>query len=244
MELREAGTMTLDLLYPRRCPICHGIAPYGSRICPECRRKIPYIVTKRCLKCGKPVEEGMNFCDDCLKTPHSYTEGVGVFLYDDTMRQSIAELKYRGRPEYGEVLGDLVFGEMEEKIAYWKPDVIVPIPLHPDRLAKRGYNQAELIAGRIAERSGVPMESGLLARRNATRVMKKLDAKERKSNMSRAFEVPQNAKVQVPPKVLLVDDIYTTGSTIDAASEALLAAGARYVFFLTVCIGGGFMVRY
>lgn len=241
-SLRAAGESVLNILYPPRCPVCDGIVPWGKDICPACEKKLPYITTCRCVKCGKPVEAGRPLCDDCMEIPHAFDRGIGVFLYDDTMRRVMRAFKYEGRQEYGRALGRLLAGYAEERIVRWRPDALVPIPIHRGRLAARGYNQAEILARAAAKRCGVPVRADLLVRRISTAAMKDLDRGERRKNMAGAFAVP--AEVSVPERVLIIDDIYTTGATVDAAAAALKSAGTRAVFFLTVCMGGGFMVQF
>jgi ComF family protein len=240
--LKDTGREVLQILYPAHCPICHGIAPYHEAICPECRKKLPYIRGKRCRLCGKPVEDSEIYCDDCQKIRHFYQEGMGIFLYDDVMRETMSYLKYKHRKEYGRILGELVYEAAREKIRIWNPQAIIPVPMHKSKMETRGYNQAEEIARPIAERFGVPLCTDLLFRREKTAAMKDLSAVERRDNMRHAFAVSD--KNAVPKRILLVDDIYTTGATIDACAEALRAAGAGQITFLTVCIGMGFMVRY
>ncbi len=240
--LKDAADLILNLLYPPRCPVCDGIPPYGERICPRCRQSLPYIRANRCRICGKPVEADEVLCDDCRRNPHAFEEGMGVFLYDDTMREVMARLKFKGRREYGGVLGDLVYEETKTKIALWQPDAVVPVPVHQKKLAKRGYNQAEEIARPIALKAKVPLRTDLLVRTRETGAMKELNREERRANLKGAFSL--SGHIPVPNRVLLVDDIYTTGATIDACTLALKAGGARSVTFLSVCIGMGYMVRY
>lgn len=88
-------TFILNLLYPARCPVCDRPAPFGTDICPDCLRTLPVIETRRCAKCGKPVEEFEKYCEDCAKNPHAYTCGLGIFLYDEQMKKTMAALKYK-----------------------------------------------------------------------------------------------------------------------------------------------------
>ncbi|MBQ6377058.1 MAG: ComF family protein [Lachnospiraceae bacterium] len=232
----------MDLLYPPRCPVCGGIAAKGERVCPACREKLPRIEGPRCVKCSKPVEDGVLLCDDCRGKDHAYDCGFAAFLYDDVMREIISDCKYRGRREYCRTLGVLLFEVSGQFISGRRPDVIVPVPLHPHRLAKRTFNQAEEIAASFGLMAQIAVEPRLLWRVQETGAMKKLSAGERTGNLRGAFLVPDGE--EVPERVLLVDDIYTTGNTVDAAAHALKERGARRVDFLTVCIGSGFMVRY
>lgn len=241
-DVRTAFAMIADILYPPRCPVCDGIVPWKRDICPECERKLPRVDTARCRICGSPVEDGMLLCDDCMEMKHSFDSGMGIFIYDDTMRHVIAAFKYKERREYGHALGRLIVDASGDLIENWKPDVIVPIPIHKERLAERGYNQAEILAEEVSERTGIPMRSDILVRKGRTAAMKNLNREERRANMVSAFAVPPGA--YIPETVLIIDDIYTTGATIDAASSVLKKCGAGRVFFLTVCTGAGFMVKF
>ena len=243
MRDKGIGKIILDLLYPRRCPICHEAAPPGEKICPECRKRLPVIEAKRCLKCGKPVEDTEIYCEDCKKRPgHEYTAGIGIFLYDEVMKETISYFKFKGRREYGEILGDLAYEGGQGLIEKWNPALIVPVPLHPEKRRERGYNQAEEIAKEISIRSGIPMKTEFLVRTVSTKAMKNLSAEDRKKNLEQAFSA--GSEFRPVKSLLLIDDIYTTGATCDAAAKVLKAAGAGEIYFLSLCIGGGFLSQY
>lgn len=240
--LREAGGLLLDLIFPRRCPVCHEAALPPYHICPACRARLPFIETKRCEKCGKPVPGTDRLCDDCRTRPHAFDRGLGLLVYDETMREAMSYLKYKGRKEYGEALGELLAEYTGDLAALWQPDVIVPIPLHPKKMNTRTYNQAAEIARPLSRAFGIPLAETMLRRKNETAAMKNLDVSDRLRNLEGAFGPGEGF---VPARcALLVDDIYTTGATMDAAAMALREGGIREICFLTVCIGGGFMVQY
>ena len=171
-----------------------------------------------------------------------YDRGLGIYMYDETMKRAISELKYKGRREYGEVFGELIFDKARSELMYWKPDCLIPIPLHPIRERERGYNQARIISEAISKSSGIPTRTDILIRTMDTDRMKELSAKDRTNNMIRAFAAAGDCRGM--RSVVLIDDIYTTGATIDAASAVLRSAGIDEIYFLAVCIGGGFMVSY
>ncbi len=231
-----------DLLWPRRCPYCHEAAPFGKEICPDCVKKLPVIRGARCRKCGKPVESFEPLCDDCRKQEHAYREGIGIFRYDEAMRESMSYLKFKGRREYGVAFGHLAGSAAKLRIAKWAPDALVPIPVHPVKMKERGYNQAAEIARGVSDVSGIPVREDLLIRVRETQAMKELTQKERRENLREAFSA--EGRLPAGMRILLVDDIYTTGATVDAAAETLLQAGADQIFFLAVCIGQGFMVQF
>lgn len=126
----------------------------------------------------------------------------------------------------------------EDLLRSWNPDALVPIPLHKTRKRKRGFNQAQLLAEKLGKRLEIPVEKRILERTKKTGPQKELNDVQRRANLKNAFQVRQN-DVRLK-RIVLVDDIYTTGSTIDAAAAVLLEHGAEKVHFLTICIGRGF----
>ena len=242
MKLRTQETFFLDLLYPRRCPVCHNAAPQGHDICPSCVGRLPLIRGNRCPKCGKPVEAEGELCHDCRVTPHVYEEGVGIFLYEDIMRSSLSWLKYKGRREYGTVLGMLMGYYGKEMLRSWRADALVPVPVHRKRLLKRGYNQAEELAKGLSRTVRLPVFADALVRTRETAAMKELTPRERRKNLAGAFS---SGRGSVRGKrAVLIDDIYTTGATIDVCASYLKQQGAEAVFFMTLATGGGYLTRY
>lgn len=233
--IRKAGKLFLDMLYPRRCPVCHDITvPGGSRICNVCREKLKPITGPRCFRCSKPLKrEEQEYCKDCRKT-RLFDQGIGIFPYGSVLQESLFKLKYGKRQEYGSFYGQIAAVYSREIIRNWGVEIIIPIPLHRKRMEKRGYNQAELIAGALGKTLCIPVDSRLMKRKVNTRPQKELDYRERKQNMKNAFFLKGENRYR---RILLVDDIYTTGSTIEAAAELLKRNGAENVFFLTIAMG-------
>lgn len=233
--IRKAGKLFLDMLYPRRCPVCHDIAvPGGSRICNVCREKLKPITGPRCFRCSKPLKrEEQEYCKDCRKT-RLFDQGIGIFPYGSVLQESLFKLKYGKRQEYGSFYGQIAAVYFREIIRNWGVEIIIPIPLHRKRMEKRGYNQAELIAEALGKTLCIPVDSRLMKRKVNTRPQKELDYRERKQNMKNAFFLKGENRYR---RILLVDDIYTTGSTIEAAAELLKRNGAENVFFLTIAMG-------
>lgn len=233
--IRKAGKLFLDMLYPRRCPVCHDIAvPGGSRICNVCREKLKPITGPRCFRCSKPLKrEEQEYCKDCRKT-RLFDQGIGIFPYGSVLQESLFKLKYGKRQEYGSFYGQIAAVYSREIIRNWGVEIIIPIPLHRKRMEKRGYNQAELIAEALGKTLCIPVDSRLMKRKVNTRPQKELDYRERKQNMKNAFFLKGENRYR---RILLVDDIYTTGRTIEAAAELLKRNGAENVFFLTIAMG-------
>lgn len=226
----------LCLLFPPVCPICDR--PTGEReekICNHCLAALKRPVPPTCLCCGKMLEVETDLCYDCTKTQRSFDGGRSCFLNDDLIKPALYRLKYYHRSDVAKALAKEVAAASAKMIDFWQADCLIPIPLSAGRLRKRGYNQAELLAKQIAMDTGVPVETGILRRVKQTAALKELTKDERRQQMRRAFAVTG----RVPETVILVDDIYTTGATMDAAAAELKKYGAVRVYFLCVCQGEG-----
>lgn len=210
-------------------------------ICGSCLKQLPLVEVPKCRKCGKPVSEGDDICYDCSVIAHEFTEGMGVFLYNDVMRKSMHYFKYMSRREYGNFYAAAIWKYGKETLRRWNPQVIVPIPVHESRKRERGYNQAEVIADLLGRYMRIPVESRALMRVSKTVAQKELTMEERRKNLEGAFAA---ANIIFPWKrVLLLDDIYTTGSTMDEAARALKKFGIHEIYCLSVCIGKGFVLQ-
>ncbi len=237
---------TLDFFYPRRCPVCDrplnafelrdGRLKKGALIHSECHKKIRYIRGATCLKCGKPMERGddREYCDDCSRRKHYYSRGFSVFAYR-TISGSIYRFKYMGRQEYAAFYGAATRSLLGDKLKKLGIEAIVPVPMYRDKQRRRGYNQAERYARAVSKELGIPMYNNLIERVKDTVPMKELDVSRRRNNLKKAFNIVKNdVKFKC---VLVIDDIYTTGSTIDEIAREFQMAGARDVYFLTLSIG-------
>ncbi len=235
----------IDLVYPRRCPICGDIVtPRGSLACLSCSHKLKLIAPPKCKKCGKHVDfEEQEYCFDCVKKQHKYSYGISLWEYDSLMRKSISDFKYKSRKEYADFYIEEFVKNYINEIIIMAPDVLVPIPIHKSKLLDRGYNQAEILCQGLSSKLGIPTIPNLLKRDKKTLPQKQLNDKERFKNLQKAFSF--NNKVmdrynKPIDKVLLVDDIYTTGSTIEACTRILLSNGISNVYFASICVGKGF----
>jgi ComF family protein len=194
-----------------------------------------------CMHCGRPVApEGMEYCFDCgrkKKNADSFLQGKALFVYRGEIKKTMYRFKYRNRREYAAFFAE----EFEETYGEWLdricPEVIAPVPMYKKKQKKRGYNQAAVLAKALGRQIDVPVEENLVVRVRDTRPMKLLNDIERKNNLKSAFQNSEN--IVKYNKILLVDDIYTTGSTADAVTECLHRAGVKEVYFLSICIGKG-----
>jgi ComF family protein len=234
------------ILFPDSCVICGAVPEQfltGNEeftgICPSCEKKLVRVKAPFCMRCGKPLGPGsrQEYCEDCKRGAHAFTQGRAVFVYQGPIIGSMHRLKYSDRRDYAPVFAREAWRGLHGWIERIRVDAIVPIPLHKKRQRIRGYNQAELLARELSEISGVPLVTDLLVRKGNTKPQKMLNSSERKNNLKNAFQIDKK-RVQLG-KVLIIDDIYTTGSTVDAAAAALRSAGITKVYVLCICIGGG-----
>ncbi len=230
-----------DLLFPIRCPVCDKPVPYHrlkTGICTDCYKKIPIIGEHACYKCGRQLtDERKEWCEDCVKRRHGhyYEQGMVLCSYDDVMRESIYRLKYAQRKEYATVYGRYMARRFGSVLRSLGANSIVPVPLHPKRQRERGYNQAAVLAETIGRACGIPVYTDYISRVRNTPPLKSMTPDQRQNNLKKAFKIRRNdVKLGV---TIVIDDIYTTGSTIDAIAEVLMEAGALRVYFMTLAIG-------
>ncbi len=226
-----------DLLFPRRCPVCDEPLVSGRRICRECEHYFKPIKGSVCVKCGKKLNEpDAEYCLDCSRINHLFESGRAVFEYN-SISKSIYRFKYGGRRDYADYYGYSMCNILKDIVKNWQPDVIIPVPLHKSKMKKRGYNQSALLAEAFSQYIGIPYVENAVIRSRKTVPMKELSGARRQINLKNAFIIG-NFDVKLKT-IVIVDDIYTTGSTMDAVTEVLLAAGASKVYFVTLSIGKG-----
>lgn len=173
-------------------------------------------------------------CTDCRREKHSYERGCACYRYRQ-ISGAVFRLKYEGRAEYADWMGNEMTGRLLEEFGETHLDALVPVPVSANRERKRGYNQAALLAKVIGRNTGLSVREDFLLRRTDTAAMKGMSAAQRRVNLKKAFTAPSD---DVKSKtIMLVDDIYTTGTTVDACAAALKEAGAAAVYFVTLAIG-------
>lgn len=226
--LRRAAAIAVDLALPPRCPGCGAVTRAPHRFCPDCWQALHFLGPPWCAGCQAPFAydrgEGA-LCGDCLARPPRHSGIFAAVAYGDIARNVALKLKYGGRM----ALARTMAGPMVRRFPA-NADLIVPVPLHRRRLRSRGFNQAALIAAAIGRETGVPSDPFLLERQRATPVLRGLGARQRIAAVSGAFSVPDRRKPALRGKrLVLVDDVHTSGATAAACTAALLAAGAASV---------------
>lgn len=233
-RIKEIG---MQLLFPLRCPVCDDIVrPFGKRICLNCMKKLKPLTPPWCMRCGKKLLREQELCSDCKSLEHKFVRGRSLYEYQSAA-DSIYRFKYGGRQEYAEFFGEEMAALLGDFIRNVSPDALVPVPLHRKRERKRGYNQSGLLAEVIGRYMNIPVYDKLLIRVKNTMPLKRQNPKERQNNLKKAFIVAQNdVKLNT---IIVVDDIYTTGSTIDEISMALREQGVQNIYFITLATGEG-----
>ena len=216
----------LDWLFP---PTCGGCEAPGARWCPECQESTARIEFPYCQYCGQPVS-GRNYCERCIDSPPKLTAIRSWAIFDGPVRNALHRVKYRRDVALAEAL-------MRPVIDYviglgWQVSVVAPVPLSKKRLGERGYNQADLLAKPLALGMGLSYQTKALQRGRETRSQVDLNLVQRRENVKDAFSA--KGKLIDGKAVLIVDDVATSGSTLDACAEALWQAGASDVYGVTL----------
>jgi ComF family protein len=235
---RWAGQVLLDGFLPPRCMVCTCPVSDHGTLCVTCWSQIDFISKPFCDRLGTPFETDLGEGAVSLraeKTAMALSKVRSVALYTHTARQMVHKLKYGDRLDMVRPMANMMAIAGKELLA--RADVLVPVPLHPFRLWRRQFNQASELARALGRSTKVPVAERVLLRRRATRSQVGLKAAERERNVGGAFTVPKNMGKAVGGKrVLLVDDVMTTGSTLDAAAKTLRKAGATDVDALTFAL--------
>lgn len=227
----------VNMIFPNVCPICDQVLGQTEKICEKCRTSVHVINEPRCMKCGKQLNtEERLYCNDCKKISHIFQNGISVFDYKGEIKDSLYRFKYNNMRCYAEYYGDEAFKMYGRQIKSWKIDLIIPIPMYHKKQQKRGYNQAVEFAKVISKYTSIPLDEKCLIRVKNTVPQKGLNNEQRYQNLDKAFAVDKD-RVEKCHRVLLIDDIYTTGSTIDNCAKVLKKAGVVKIYFLCVAAG-------
>lgn len=255
----------LDLLFPRVCPVCGEILTPPSKqdrslrplfLCPDCYPKLNPIKEPVCAKCSRPLSDPDDlYCDVCQSAPLHYDFGSALWIHDETAKKILYDLKFRNKRDNADLVGFEMALHAKEYMELWNAEALIPVPLHKKRMRERGFNQAQLIAEKFSYWIGVlygikiPVDHDYLLRRENTKPQRTLESSMRAQNVRTAFCVnrrERNGHSSYPAdmadkntiyrSVILIDDIFTSGSTINSCAKTLKAAGCKKVFFLTASI--------
>ena len=232
-------------VFPSRCVICDTVLPFGDKLnneylCDKCKDKFEFIKSPTCKKCGAMISNAEDkYCMRCKEKPYdSFEYGFGLVRYSDSIKESLHRIKYSGRKEYLDFYGKLIVKAFYKKFIEINPDCLIPVPIHKDRLKKRNFNQSLVLANNIAKELklynlDIPVNTNIIFREKATKVLNTLDNDERKLELKGAFSINNVCDIN---KAIIVDDIYTTGSTINEIAKCLKKSGIKKIYFAVISI--------
>lgn len=236
----RAGRMMLDAVLPPLCLGCSEIVEAPGALCAACWQGFSFVAPPFCARCAHPFAQHPGegaLCSGCLARPPHYRRARAALVYDDRSRRLVLPLKHGDRTDIARACGGWMARAGAELLA--EADLVAPVPLHWRRLFMRRYNQAQLLARVVVRESaagpGARLAPDLLRRRRWTGSQTGLRARERRGNVRQAFDIHPRWLADVAGKtVLLVDDVLTTGATVEACARVLQRGGARHVDVLTL----------
>uniref|UniRef100_A0A7C4EWX5 ComF family protein n=1 Tax=Desulfomonile tiedjei TaxID=2358 RepID=A0A7C4EWX5_9BACT len=228
-----------SLLFPPCCTICEK--PVGNPeevICASCRDSLAYVEIPLCETCGRPLPDGHEpgqLCGKCMSTSPPFDKARYAVFHQGNVRRALVNFKYGGLLHHGRGLSLLLTEAFQKFFGSSHIDFIVPMPMHPRRLIKRGFNQVVFLGGKLAEHTGIPMKRGALVKIRDTLPQVGLSRTQRLTNVKGSFGVSKSEELR-GRQVLLLDDVSTTGSTIAEAALTLKKAGTTAVFVLVLAL--------
>lgn len=264
-KLRTLLGWICDGFYPRRCPVCDEILEpeeAEQKIHKLCAGKLRYVTGATCMQCGRPLDnDTREYCYDCQRlwrramehmsqSNHAWrritqvaevttpiSQGKAIYLYQGPIKETMYRFKYSNKREYADFFAEETVRIYRDWIRSKNIQAIVPVPMYMPKQRKRGYNQAEAFAHALGRKMNIPVDTSMVKRVKDTKPQKELNDLERKNNLKNAFQKTESI-VQYS-HILVVDDIYTTGSTAMAVAEQLRKTNTCQVYFLSICIGKG-----
>lgn len=243
MEIQAlpAISAVIRMIWPAQCLVCRDAVDGDGGVCPACWPDLPMISGLCCRFCGAPLPGASATaeveCDDCLRWPPPWTAGRAAFLYEGAARQLVLQFKHSDRPDLARALAARLHHALRPLLPRG-PMLLVPVPLHRLRFLRRRYNQSALLARALSQRLAWPWCPDLLLRHRATPLQDGLNREERRDNLANALSFNPARRAELSRvqgrKILLIDDVMTTGATLSAATRCLQSAGAGEIFTLTL----------
>lgn len=230
----------LNFIYPRNiyCILCNIPIDRDEKysICHDCKMKLEFIRGRVCKQCGRSLDPLyiMDRCDECLDNPCFYKRAISCLEYDDLSKKIIFDLKYHKKRYISYHIAEIIYDRLKESDIYF--DIIIPVPLYGDKERERTFNQASIIGKYIGRMVEVDVDDKTLIRARNTTSQNKLTKEERRENLDGAFDVINKNNI-INKNILLIDDIFTTGATINECSRILLENRARNVYAATFATG-------
>lgn len=240
MKIKSYFESFLEILYPEinTCLVCgeYDDEIGTNYICYSCNKNLSRLKDPLCNICSKPIDQNssINICLECKKNKRYFETVKSLLHYDNQVQKIIHKYKYYDKAYYCKLFGSMLYNYIKEN-NYCEFDLITSIPLHKSKIKSRGYNQSELIAKYIAKKINI-LYSKCLKRINKTKVQNELSKHERRKNVKNAF-IAIDTHIIKNKTVLIIDDIYTTGATINECSRVLIEEGAKNIYGLTIARG-------
>ncbi len=230
-----------NIIYPKKCHGCGMALHYKNKfyLCGECFKKIKLNSPPFCLKCGRSIYGDIGLsavCGQCIKNKHSFDRAFFCCNYDGLTKELIHSFKYENKKYLSFLFDRLMATFIKEHMDINAFDVVVPVPLHRGKLQQRGFDQALLLSENISDTFNIELSRGALMRKKDTKQQTFLDGEQRRQNVKGAFALKDEAVFR-KKRVLLVDDVFTTGSTANECADILKKSGAQSVNLLTLARG-------
>jgi ComF family protein len=236
-SLRQDFKHLLELVLPAQCLLCH-LPSNNYIICRHCQEAL---IQKRpcCLHCGLALPKSQPFCGDCLKQNHLFTQLHALANYQKPYPSIIKKFKYAKQLINGELLAELLIKSLTRNLSFQQIsqiDYLLPVPLHKGKHQERGFNQAQLLAQTVASQLHLPVLVDAVKRHKQTNAQEGLSFQKRKNNLKNAFTLAENQKNKLSGTyIVLIDDVVTTGATVNSLSQVLLAAGVKRIDVWCIC---------
>lgn len=231
----------LNFIFPRNiyCILCGKPVDRDEKysICDECKTNLKFIEGKTCEKCGKPISEFHmeRKCHECINSSRFFTKAISCIEYDDISKKIIYDLKYNKKRYISYHIAEIMYDRLKEEEMNCF-DIIIPVPLHPTKEKNRSFNQASIIGKYLSRMTNIRIDNKALIRSKNTITQNMLTREQRRKNLEHAFNVVKRNDI-IDKSILIIDDIYTTGATINQCSKVLIENGARSVYAVTLATG-------
>ncbi len=234
--VKEHIVSFLSLIFPTKCPVCSSIIRAGNHLCFKCWGDIDFITDPSCQKCSYPFEFdiGMDsLCGSCIENEHYFDSAISVMRYGDASKRIVHKLKYSDKAHIAKNVARLMYARIKKDLN--DIDIIVPVPMHRKKIRRRLYNQSALIASHLSGISNIPSIANCLIKIRHHAPQTGLRSALRKNNVKNSFSVNKNYTSHIHNKnILLVDDVYTTGATVDECSKVLKQSYSNKVSVITL----------
>lgn len=222
-DSKQLKAFVLDLFFPNRCPLCGNVINWKIEYCNSCYDELPYTGDELCHECGNEISS----CT-CHDSERFFSRCYAAFYYQGSAKGGVIYLKNTKNDVFPRLFADKTAEDIKADAFISKADCIVPVPMSKLKLRRRGFNQAEVLADALGERLGIPVYRQALIKSESVVAQHKLSANRRKSNAARLYSAGNAAEIK-NKTVIIVDDVMTTGSTINSCAEILLEMGANSV---------------